>query len=110
MKIDLTGIHLEVSEGMKQFVDQKVNKLSKFFPEDTLVHVTIRAEKDKQHVDIRIETGSHTFIGEENTTDTYAAIDKIVSKIEGQARKLKDKKENMRYDSVEVPSMESEEE
>ncbi len=110
MKIDLTAIHLETTEGMKTFVDQKVNKLSKFFPEDTLVHVTIRAEKDKQHVDIRIETGSHTFIGEEVTADTYGAIEKIVSKIEGQARKLKDKNENKRYDSVQLPTEESEEE
>lgn len=110
MKIDLTGIHLEVTEGMKTFVDQKVNKLSKFFPEDTLVHVTVRAEKDKQHVDIRIETGNHTFIAEEVTTDTYGAIDKAITKIEGQARKLKDKYENKRYNTVELPTEESEEE
>ncbi|MEG0073103.1 MAG: ribosome-associated translation inhibitor RaiA [Clostridia bacterium] len=109
MKIDLTGIHVEVTEGMRTFVNQKVNKLAKFFPEDTIAHVTVATENDKKHVDIRIEAKGHTFLAEETTEDMYAAIDTLTTKIEGQARREKDKNENKRYESVSI-QVETEEE
>ncbi len=63
MKLDLTGLRIEVTDAIREFVDKKIQKLNKFFDEDTLCHVTYTAPtKGKQHVDMRIEYKSHTYI------------------------------------------------
>lgn len=89
MKLDLTGLRIEVTEGIKEFVEKKVEKLDKFFNESTICHVTFSAEKDKQHVDIRIEYKGRTYIANENCEDIYYGIESAIEKIEGQARKTK---------------------
>lgn len=90
MKLDLTGLHIEVTEAIKEFAEKKVEKLNKFFDEDTICHVTFTDKsKGKQHLDIRIEYRSHTYLAEEETDNLYSGIEKLISKIEGQIRKDK---------------------
>ena len=40
MKLDLTGLRIDVTDGIREFVERKVKKLDKFFDEDTICHVT----------------------------------------------------------------------
>lgn len=89
MKLDLTGLHIEITDAIKEFVEKKVEKLEKFFDESTICHVTFLAEKEKQHVDIRIQYKNRSYIANENCEDLYFGLEKAVEKIEGQARKTK---------------------
>ena len=89
MKLDLTGIGIDVTDGIREYAEKKVKKLDKFFDNDTIVHVTFSAKKEKQHVDIRIESKGKTFMAEEATHDVYAGIDVLIDKLLGQIRKQK---------------------
>ena len=89
MKLDLTGIGIDVTEGIREYAEKKIKKLDKFFKEETIAHVTFSAKKEKQYVDIRIEERGKTFMAEEATHDVYAGIDKLIDKILGQVRKQK---------------------
>ena len=89
MKLDLTGLGIDVTEGIRQYTEKKVKKLDKFFSEDTIAHVTFSAKKEKQNVDIRIEERGKTYMAEEGTHDVYAGIDLLIDKILGQIRKQK---------------------
>lgn len=89
MKLDLNGVGIEVTEGMKEYTEKKIAKLDKFFDEDTIAHVTYEAKKEKQYVDIRIESRGKTYMAEEPTHDVYAGIDLALDKILGQIRKQK---------------------
>lgn len=90
MKLDLTGLHIEVTDAIKEFTEKKVKKLDKFFDENTICHVTFTEKsKGKQHLDIRIEYKSRTYLAEDNTDNLYSGIEELVSKIEGQIRKDK---------------------
>lgn len=100
MKLDLTGLRIEVTEGIKDFVEKKVEKLDKFFNDSTICHVTFSAEKEKQHVDIRIEYKGRTYIANENCEDIYYGIESAIEKIEGQARKTKSVIEKKRREGV----------
>lgn len=106
MKLDLTGLHIEVTDGIREYVEKKVEKLAKFFEDGTICHVTFTdVVKGKQHVDIRIEYKSRTYLAETDTADLYAAMDDLVSKIEGQIRKDKamaDKKRKEKIDNAEM--------
>ena len=89
MKLDLTGLGIDVTEGIRTYTEKKVQKLDKFFDNDTIVHVTFSAKKEKQNVDIRIEERGKTFMASEATHDVYAGIDLLIDKILGQIRKQK---------------------
>ncbi len=107
MKLDLTGIHIEVTEAIREFTEKKVEKLSKFFEEETICHVTFTEKnKGKQHVDLRIEFKSHTYMAEGEFDDIYSGLDDLVEKIEGQIRKEKAIKEKQRREDVSLESNE----
>lgn len=111
MKLDLTGLRIDVTDGIREFVERKVKKLDKFFDEDTICHVTFTdMVKGKQHVDIRIEYKSRTYLAEEDTNDLYYGIEELISKIEGQIRKDKAINEKRRRDTVDMPQDMQEEE
>ena len=110
MKLDLTGLHIEVTDAIKEFTEKKIKKLDKFFDENTICHVTFTDKsKGKQHLDIRIEYKSRTYLAEENTDNLYSGIEELVSKIEGQIRKDKAMAEKARKANF-VPDAVSDEE
>lgn len=107
MKLDLTGLRIEVTDGIREYVEKKVEKLAKFFDEDTICHVTFTdVVKGKQHVDIRIEYKSRTYLAEMDTAELYTAMDDLVSKIEGQLRKDKSIMDKKRKEKIEHPEVE----
>ncbi len=107
MKLDLTGLRIEVTDGIRGYVEKKVEKLAKFFDEDTICHVTFTdVVKGKQHVDIRIEYKSRTYMAEIDTPDLYNSMDDLVSKIEGQIRKDKAIADKKRKEKIEQPEPE----
>mgnify|MGYP004510698167 CR=1 FL=1 len=112
MKLDLTGIHIEVTDAIKEFTEKKVKKLDKFFDENTICHVTFTDKsKGKQRLDIRIEYKSRTYLAETETDNLYTGIEVLISKIEGQIRKDKTIAEKSRKEGLpEIESVEDEEE
>ena len=109
MKLDLTGLHIEVTDAIREFTEKKIKKLDKFFDENTICHVTFTDKsKGKQHLDIRIEYKSRTYLAEDNTDNLYSGIEELVSRIEGQIRKDKAMAEKARKANS-VPDVNSEE-
>ena len=103
MKLDLTGLRIEVTDAFREFTERKVEKLSKFFDPDTICHVTFTdRSKGKQRIDIRIEHKSRTYIAEEDCEDIYYGLEELVSKIEGQIRKDKSIMKKDRKETIET--------
>lgn len=109
MKLDLTGKGIDITPGIQEYAEKKVQKLDKFFDEDTLVHVTFSAKKEQQEVDIRVEYKGKTYLAEENTHDVYAGMDLAIDKLLGQIRKQKTKMLKDRTDGIDVETEEVEE-
>ncbi len=106
MKLDLTGLRIEVTDAIRSFTEKKIKKLDKFFDESTICHVTFTDKsKGKQRVDMRIEYKSRTYLAEENTDDLYTGIEALVTKIEGQLRK--DKAMNVKKRRTGIPETET---
>ena len=100
MQLDLTGLHIEVTEGIREYTTRNIAKLAKFFEEDTICHVTFKVEKNIHYVDIRIEFKGKTYMAEEESSELYDGIDECVEKIEGQLRKTKAIMEKQRKDTI----------
>lgn len=107
MKLDLTGIQIDITPAIQDFVTKKIKKLDKFFEEDTIIHVTFSAKKEKQRVEVRVEYKGKTYIAEEDTDDLYTEIDRAIDKIQRQVRKqktrfLRNRSENDMSEPIEV--------
>ncbi len=101
MQLDLTGLRIEVTDAYRDFTEKKIKKLDKFFTEDTICHVTFTDKsKGKNHIDMRIEYKSRTFLAEGDYEDIYYGLEDIISKIEGQIRKEKSLNEKRRKEAI----------
>ncbi|MBQ7557312.1 MAG: ribosome-associated translation inhibitor RaiA [Lachnospiraceae bacterium] len=91
MRIVVTGRNIEVTEGLKNAVEDKIGKLSKYFSESTTAQVTLSVEKDRQKVEVTIPVKGNIIRSEQVTNDMYVSIDLVEEVIERQLKKYRNK-------------------
>ena len=116
MRITISGRNIELTEGLKQAVEEKLSKLEKFFKPDTDVYVTLSVEKDRQKIEVTIPAKGHVIRSEQVSSDMYVSIDLVEEVIERQLRKYSIKISAKKYapaifqdDFVEADDAEDEE-
>lgn len=93
MNISIHGDHVKITEAIKEYIEEKLSKLDKFFGEtsDIDVIVKIRIRGVLQIIEVTIPTKLFTIRAEESNEDLYAAIDLVQKKLESQIKKNKSK-------------------
>ena len=99
MQIKITGKELKVTEAINDYVERKMERISKYF-EDAEADVAIRVEKNVQIAEMKVSASGEVFRAVTEDKDLYASIDKDIDILEGQIRKFKTKKERMLKDST----------
>lgn len=101
MNYIISGKNIEVTEGLKSAIYEKLGRLEKFFVEDTDVHVTFSVEKERQKIEVTIPMKGHIIRAEQSSDDMYVSIDLVVEVIERQVtrykKKIVDKEQNAAY-------------
>ena len=91
MRYIISGKNIDVTEGLKGAIYDKLGKLERYFSPDTEVHVTMQVEKDRQKIEVTIPMKGNIIRAEQTTNDMYVSIDKVEEIIERQLRKYKNK-------------------
>lgn len=91
MKITISGRNINITEGLKQAVENKLGKLEKYFTRDTEVLVTLSVEKDRQKIEVTIPVKGNLIRSEQTSNDMYVSIDLVEEVIERQLKKYKSK-------------------
>jgi putative sigma-54 modulation protein len=92
VRIQITGRHVGVTEAMKDYAREKVEKLEKFYGRATTVEVTMDSDHDKSIVEIVASVGRHVrLVGKAESPDMYAAVDLAEEKLARQLQKHKEK-------------------
>ena len=91
MKIIITGKNIEITEGLKTAVEDKIGKLDKYFSEDTVAKVLLSVERDRQKVEVTIPMKGNIIRSEQVSNDMYVSIDLVEEIIERQLKKYKTK-------------------
>ncbi len=91
MRFNIVGRNIEVTEGLKGAVEEKLGKLEKYFRPDTQINVTLSVEKDSQKIEVTIPMKGNIIRSEQESTDMYVSIDLVEEIIERQLRKYKTK-------------------
>ncbi len=90
MRINVTFRHTEPTDALKEYAEEKINKLEKFLDRPVEAHVILTVEKIRHIAEVIISAdGLASITGKESTEDLYSAIDRVTDKLE---RKLKKEK------------------
>ncbi|SHH20992.1 ribosome hibernation-promoting factor, HPF/YfiA family [Tepidibacter thalassicus] len=100
MKLTIVGKNMELTEGIKAAIEEKLSKIEKYFNDDIDVRATVRAKKNRQTIEVTIIPISGNIIrAEDSEENLYAAIDVVVDKLSKQLRKYKTKLINKHHDN-----------
>ena len=91
MKFIISGKNIDVTEGLRSAVQDKIGKLEKYFTPDTEVHVTLSVEKERQKIEVTIPVKGSVIRSEQVSNDMYVSIDLVEEIIERQLKKYKNK-------------------
>ena len=91
MRITITGRNIDLTDGLKSAVDNKLGKLEKYFTPDTDVFVTLSVEKERQKIEVTIPVKGNIIRSEQVSNDMYVSIDLVEEVIERQLKKYKKK-------------------
>ena len=91
MRYIISGKNIDVTDGLRDAIYEKIGKLERYFTEDTEVHVTFSVEKERQKIEVTIPMKGNIIRAEEESTDMYVSIDLVEEIIERQLRKYKNR-------------------
>jgi putative sigma-54 modulation protein len=91
MRFIITGRNIDVTEGLKAAVEEKLGKLDRFFAPETEVNVTLSVEKERQKIEVTIPVKGNIIRSEQVSSDMYVSIDLVEEVIERQLKKYKNK-------------------
>ena len=91
MKFIISGKNIDVTEGLRTAIEDKIGKLEKYFKPETEVFVTLSVEKDRQKIEVTIPIKGNIIRSEQVSNDMYISIDLVEEIIERQLKKYKTK-------------------
>jgi ribosomal subunit interface protein len=91
MNYIISGKNIDVTDGLRSAVFDKLGRLEKFFSEDTKAQVTFSVEKERQKIEVTIPMKGHIIRAEQVSDDMYVSIDMVVETIERQVVRYKKK-------------------
>lgn len=77
MRYIISGKNLDITEGLRSAVTDKLGKLERYFTPDTEVHVTLSVEKERQKIEVTIPVKGNIIRSEQSSTDMYVSIDLV---------------------------------
>mgnify|MGYP000836813825 FL=1 len=85
------GRNIDITDGLRSAVEDKLSKLEKYFTPDTDVFVTLSVEKERQKIEVTIPVKGNIIRSEQVSNDMYVSIDLVEEVIERQLKKYKNK-------------------
>ena len=109
MKISIRGKNLEVSNALRNYVEDKISKIEKYFNDAFIeAQVALSVERERHVVEVTITVDGLLLRGEESSPDMYSSIDGVIEKLERQvhkhktkiSRKIREKKKEFKLDLI----------
>ena len=94
MSVDITGRHIEITEPIRKFATDRLERLRGVMDEILEAHFILTVEKHQRHIaELNIKTRRDFYHGEEVSTDMYTSVAAVIDKVEKQI--LRDKERSV---------------
>jgi len=100
MAISYTFRHMEPSEELRSYVEERVDRLKKYFDSPVDAHIVLTVEKFRHIADMTLSSDGNTTKAVEQTDDMYSSIDQVMDKIEEQLRRFRSKKKEYKPETI----------
>lgn len=99
MQVSMTGRHIEITDAMRGYMEEKAGKLGRFYDRIERIEVVVDQPSSSQHRVELVARADHknTFVAQVDAGDFYEAVDLVVDKMEGQLRRHKEKHRNRKH-------------
>ena len=98
MQVSVTGRHIETTDSMRQYAENKAGKITRFYDRIERIEVVLDHESSKHRVEIVVRADhKNTVVAQVDAGDFYEAVDLVVSKLERQLIKHKEKYRNRKH-------------
>lgn len=91
MQIDVTGRHVDITDSLKDYVENKFQRLERHFEHINNTHVILSVEKERQKAEATVHVNRGNLFADDEQEDMYAAIDGLIDKLDRQLKKHKEK-------------------
>lgn len=93
MQIEISGHNVEVTQALRAYVNDKLERLERHFGNLIAAHVVLRLERVEHTAEATVSVGGRTndIYADAMAEDMYAAIDLLADKLDRQVRRHKDK-------------------
>ena len=92
MQINLSGHHIELTDPLKNYVNEKFERITRHNDQINSVQVILSIDNILHCAEGRVRvSGAELFAKSETEEDMYAAVDKLVDKLDRQIKDHKDK-------------------
>ncbi len=91
MQLQLTGHHIEITEAMRNHLEEKMQKISRHFDQVLDCQVILTVEKNIKKAEATLHVHGKHLHAEAHGDDMYAAMDAMVDKLDRQVLKHKEK-------------------
>lgn len=105
MNLVISGHHLEVTPAIREYVENKLERIIRHFDHVIGITVilavdTIAAKERRQKAEINLHMKGKDLHAESVAEDLYAAIDTLIDKMDRQVVKHKDKLQNHQHEAL----------
>ncbi|MCH9021527.1 MAG: ribosome-associated translation inhibitor RaiA [Planctomycetes bacterium] len=92
MRTNITGRRIEITDAIRQYVEKKTSRLSKYYNRISDIEVVIDLEGLQHTIEVILKVDhAHRFVVRESGEDLYACIDKSMDKVERQLTRRKER-------------------
>jgi putative sigma-54 modulation protein len=91
MQLNITGHHVDITDSLRNYIEEKMQRLERHFDHVTNVHVILSVEKVRQKAEATLHINGANLFAEATDEDMYAAIDAMIDKLDRQILKHKEK-------------------
>lgn len=95
MQVNISGQHVEVTEALRTYLGEKLERLARHYDRITNVQVILKVEKLQQKVEATMQIPGGEVVANAEHEDMYAAIDLLADKLDRQLKKHKEKQQSL---------------
>jgi putative sigma-54 modulation protein len=96
MNIQITGHHVEVTAAIRDYVNGKLDRVTRHFDHVIDINVILSIDKLKQKVEATVHVRGKDIFAESEDQNMYAAIDSLVDKLDRAVIRHKEKQQDRR--------------
>jgi putative sigma-54 modulation protein len=102
MQLNLTGHHVDITDSLRNYVEEKIEKLERHFDKVTNTHVILSVESTRHKAEATVNMSGNNIFAESTEDNMYAAIDSLIDKLDRQVKKHKEKITNHHHKQPDV--------